>query len=67
MIGWYRGKVEREKEKADRIALERLEKVSYQRKHYYPIPMPNSICKACPDSPENGGSGMCHCVLPYCH
>lgn len=40
--------------------------------HWEPIPIITtkgtnfpSVCERCSNNPKNGGSGICHCVLPY--
>jgi len=28
---------------------------------------PNDPCRGCSNHPNNGGSGICHCTIPYFH
>lgn len=39
-----------------------------EKKIYYPVIQPDNIlpcCENCSNHPANGGTGVCHCVLPY--
>ena len=47
-----------EKEQLD-IRIEKITYVLHDKNNYVPDP-----CKTCANHPDNGGSGICNCILP---
>lgn len=55
--------LERNKQEYDKENFELLKELSSLNSSDYAFNAP--ACEKCPSNPKNGGSGICHCTVPY--